>query len=88
MGTVNVTFTLVLPEEVAAKAEQSGVLRAENLERWITEEVARQERLNEFSRIIAELRALEPPITQEEIDEEIRLYREERRQERLQQVHS
>jgi len=86
MGTVNITLTLALPEELAAKAESSGVLNTENVERWVVEEVARRERVDRFFSMLKELRAIEPALSQEEIDEEIRLYREEKRLLRSSQV--
>jgi lipoate-protein ligase A len=86
MAEVSVTLTLTLPEDIAADAESSGLLRVENVERLITEEVARQRRIDEFFDVIRELHTIEPQITQEEIDEEIRLYREEKRQRKEQQA--
>jgi len=80
MGSVTVTLTLDLPEEIAAKAESTGILQSGNVERLIAAEVERQERVKLNLRWLAELRSLQPPITPEEIDEEIRLYREEKRQ--------
>jgi hypothetical protein len=80
MGTVTVTLILDLPEDIAEKAESSGVLKTKNVERLIAQEVERRARADEYIRILDELRALQPPLTQEEIDEEIRLYREEKRQ--------
>ncbi len=84
MGTVTVTLTLDLPEEIAEKAETTGILKTKNIEKMIAQEVERRTRADEFIRILDELRALKPPLTQEEIDEEIRLYREEKRQRRAQ----
>lgn len=82
MNRVDITLTLSLPEELVEQANSAGLLTQEQIERWLTEELDRQRRLNRFFGKLDRLQALEPRLTPEEIDEEIEAYRREKRQRR------
>lgn len=82
MGTVTVTLTLDLPEEIAEKAESSGILENKRIVRLLEAEIERQRKIDDFFKLLDELQADPDRPTEEEIMEEVRLYREEKRQKR------
>lgn len=80
MGTV--TVTVELPEEIAEKAERAGILEMKSIVRLLEAEIERQRKLDEFFKLLDELQADPDKPTEEEIMEEVRQYRAEKRQKR------
>ena len=71
--------TVTLPESLVTQARAEGLLTSENLERLLREEMRRRN-LKEFGDLLKRLHALKvPPMTEEELAEEIRAARRERR---------
>lgn len=65
------TVTLNLPDELVTRAREAGVLTDERMTALLETELARQTRLAELRRDIHKLRSLQPPLSEEEIAEEI-----------------
>ncbi len=84
MGTVTLTLTLDLPEEIAEKAERFGILESKSIVRLLEAEIERQRRIDHLFETLDLLQSDPNRLTPEEIDEEIRLYREEKRAKREQ----
>lgn len=74
-----IPVTLNLPEDLVAKAEQAGILNESRIEAWLIEELEREKKLDVFFDTLDKLSALEPHMTQEEINAEIEAYRRESR---------
>jgi hypothetical protein len=72
-----VDITLNLPEDLAARARAAGLLTDEQIARLLEAELEREARIQELADDMRKLHALQPPLTQEEIDDEIRAFREE-----------
>ena len=70
-------ITVSLPDDLAQQARSEGLLQDEVIAALLREAVRRRagERLSE---VMDKLAAIEPPLTQEEIDAEIAAYRAER----------
>ncbi|MCC6457131.1 MAG: hypothetical protein IT328_19410 [Caldilineaceae bacterium] len=83
MPRINVTLTLNLPQELLDEAKSAGLLTAEQIERWITDELDRKRKLDRFFGKLERLAKVEPPITTDEINAEIETYRREKRQRNL-----
>lgn len=75
MSTVDVTLTL--PEDLAARAKAAGLLTDEQFAIWLEKELERKERIKAYFADLDKLSAIQPPLTQEEIDAEIQAYRDE-----------
>lgn len=75
---MSVNVTIELPEEIARKAEAAGLLTAERMAELVERELDRQERANRFFETVDKLAALDPPLTEEEIQAEIEAYRREK----------
>jgi hypothetical protein len=77
----DVQVTLTLPAELAERARRAGLLDsaqfAAMLERILEREAERQKQVDQLFEDIEKLHALEPKLTQEEIDAEIEAYRNE-----------
>ena len=73
MDRIDITLNLSLPQDLAEQAEAAGLLTEEQIEGWVMRELERRRQL-------AQLKAMEPPITPEEIEAEIEAYRREKRQ--------
>lgn len=70
-----VTITLNLDQETERQARERGLLSSERIAEWIESElrdVRRAEAIRKTRAILEQLDALEPKLTQEEIDEELR----------------
>jgi hypothetical protein len=76
MDTIQITLTL--PESLAERAKELGVLSDAEITRLIQAEVKRQEAKARLRSNLQKLRAVEPPITPEEIEAEIHAYRQEK----------
>ncbi len=76
---LNKEITLSLSEDLIARATAAGVLTDERLSALLEAELTRQKRLDSYFETLDKLAALEPPLTPDEINEEIRAYREEKR---------
>ena len=74
---MNRETTVSLPEDLIDRAKASGVLTDERLSALVEAELIRQKRLDSYFETLDKLAALEPPLSQEEINEEIRAYRAE-----------
>lgn len=76
MSRVDVTINL--PQELVERAKSAGLLTNAEVERWLVDELDRQQRLDRFFGKLDKLQNVEPPITPEEIDAEIDAYRREK----------
>jgi hypothetical protein len=76
MDTVEIT--LKIPNELVERAKHTGVLHEESLVQLIEAEVARREAGQRLLEMMRELQSVEPPLTPEEIDAEIKAYRAEK----------
>ena len=74
----NINIMLTLPEKLVARAKAAGILNDQRVAQWLEDELERQKRRNVFVQDIEKLHALEPALSQEEIDAEIRAYRAEK----------
>ncbi len=74
-----IDITLSLPQDLVERAKSAGLLTDGQVERWLLDELDRQNKVNQLFSAIDQLSALEPPVTQEEIDAEIEAYRTEKR---------
>jgi len=77
-----VNITLNLPESLVERARSAGLLSDAQIERWLTEELDRQAKLDNFFSKLDRLAELEPPLTEEEINAEIEQHRREKNQRR------
>jgi hypothetical protein len=68
-----------LPEELVEQAKSAGLLTNERIEKLLIGELERQRRLNGLFTDLDKLAAIEPPISEEEINAEIEAYRKEKR---------
>lgn len=68
---MNVDVLLKLPKELVERAKEAGVLTDERMAAMIEVELKRQAHIRRFKETVEQLRDLQPPITQEEIDEEL-----------------
>jgi hypothetical protein len=76
MDTIEIT--LKIPNELVERAKQTGVLREESLVQLIEAEVTRREAGQRLLEMMHNLQSVEPPLTPEEIDAEIKAYRAEK----------
>ncbi|MCC6616486.1 MAG: hypothetical protein IT320_23630 [Anaerolineae bacterium] len=83
MDRVDITLTLNLPQDLVDEAKSAGLLTDEQIERWLTDELDRQRKLDRLFGKLDRLAALEPPLTEDEINAEIEAYRQEKRQRKL-----
>ncbi len=74
-----IDITLTLPEELVEKARAAGILTDDRMTELLQKELERQDQVGRFFEDIEKLHTLHPSITQEEIDDEIRAYKTERR---------
>lgn len=70
--------TLSLPDELARQAQQAGLLQPETLEALLREAM-RQRRVDRLFETMDRLHQLTQPFTEEEIQDEIKAARAERR---------
>lgn len=82
MNTIQVTFDL--PQEVVDEARSIGILDNVRVTRMLESEIERQRKIDRFFSVLDEIQSDPDRLTPEEIDEEIRLYREERHRHRQQ----
>lgn len=84
-------ITITIPDELAKRAQSAGILIDETFETLLAEQVERavrareaerEEGLKQFGEIMDALQALEPPITEAEVDAVLA----ERKQERLREA--
>jgi len=75
MTTVDVTLSL--PEELVEQAKSAGVLTDERVAALLEAEIKRQINARRFQATLQQLRAVDPSLTQEEIDDEIEAYHDE-----------
>jgi hypothetical protein len=67
-----VTIKVNLPEDVAVRAEAAGLLTDEQVTALLVSELKRQERIDRLFNDLDRLTTVEPPLSPEEIAEEIR----------------
>lgn len=79
MDRVDITLTLNLPQDLVEEARTAGLLTEEQIERWLTDELDRQRKLDRFFGKLDRLAKLAPPLTQDEINAEIEAHRREKR---------
>jgi hypothetical protein len=78
-STVQLEVTLTLPQSVAQEAAANGILRPASLESLVREAV-RKRRIDHLFEVADRLAALPgPPLTEAELEEEIRAVRSRRR---------
>lgn len=70
-------LTFNVPSDISEKAKTAGLLTDEAITEWLLKELKRQERIDKLFDVIDKLRALQPPLTQEEIESEIEAARNE-----------
>ena len=75
-----VDITLNLPQDLVEQARSAGLLTEEQIERWLRDELDRQNRLDRLFGKMNRLAALEPPLTEDEINAEINAYRREKQE--------
>jgi len=80
----SIEFTFQLPEDLAVRARTAGVLTTDRLIGLIEKELERQFYAQQLMATMDRLQALEPRLTEEEIEREIQIYRAEKRAKRNQ----
>ena len=73
-----IDVTLKLPEELVAEARAAGILTDERVAQLLEAELERKRRAGTFFDDITQLHALEPSLTQRDIDAELAAYRKEK----------
>jgi hypothetical protein len=77
---IDIDITLTLPNDVAREATARGLLTPEALNRLIGAELERRRKLDRLSKSLEQLAALDlPPLSDDELNAEIRAARAERR---------
>lgn len=80
---VSLDITITLPDELAQQAKAKGLLTPQAIEQLIDAELARQRNIDELFASIDRLAAANiPPMTNDELNAEIRAARAERRAQR------
>lgn len=80
---VSLDITITLPDELASEARARGLLAPEALQQMIDVELARQRRIDQLFDVMDRLADSDtPPMTNDELNEEIRAARAERRAQR------
>ncbi len=79
MDRVDITLTLNLPVELVEQAKSAGLLTEAGIEQWLQDELDRQRKLDRLFGKLDRLAAIEPPLTEAEINAEIEAYRREKR---------
>jgi len=74
-----VRVTLNLPEELVTRAKSAGLLSDDGMERLLTSELDRQQRVDRLFDKLDRLSEVEPLLTPEEIDAEIKAHRRAKR---------
>lgn len=69
--------TLSLPEELVEQAKSVDVLTDDRVAALLEAEIKHQSHAQNLQETLRKLRSVEPPLTQEEIDDEIASYRSE-----------
>ena len=80
MNTVEITLNL--PEELVIRARKAGVLTVERMIALIEKELEREYHVKKLFKTLDQIQAVEPPLTVEDLNEEIRTYRAEKRAKR------
>ena len=70
-----VQVTLNLPEELVTRAKSAGLLSDDGMERLLASELDRQQRVDKLFSTLDRLSEVEPPLTLEEIEAEIKASR-------------
>lgn len=88
MTTIELMVTL--PEALAAQAKSAGLLEEGALARMLEAELERRSQgaADRFFAAVDDLRSLEPPLTQAEIDAEIEAYKAEKNAELRAEQHA
>ncbi len=69
---------LKLPDELVERAKAAGILTDEQVAELIEAELERRQRRKQFYTDLETLRSMEPKITPEEIEAELKAFRQER----------
>lgn len=77
-GTAMTDVTFTLPDDLARQAESAGLLRSEVVAALLRDAI-RERRVEESFASIERLHAVEPPLTEDDVDAEIVRARAERR---------
>ena len=72
----NIDVTLSLPEDLVERAKSEGLLDDERIAAWLETELVRRSRVKTLRADLQKLRAVQPSLTQAEIDDEIDASRE------------
>ena len=83
MVRIDITLTLNLPQDLVDEAKSAGLLTETQIERWLTDELDRQRKLDRFFGKLDRLVEIEPPMTEAEINAEIEAYRQEKEPRKL-----
>ena len=81
----SIEFTFQLPEDLAVRARTAGVLTTDQLIGLIEKELERKFYAQQFKATLDRLQALEPRLSEAEIEAEIQSYRAEKRAKRSQE---
>jgi len=74
-----VQITLNLPEELVTQAQEVGILTDAGVAALLHAEIERRQRVDHYFETLDRLAALAPPLSQEEIDAEMRAFRQEQK---------
>jgi hypothetical protein len=75
----DIDVTLRLPEDLVEQAQEAGILTYKQIAQLLHAELERLQRVGRYFNTLDQLAAIEPVLTQEEIDAEISAYRREKR---------
>ena len=75
----DIDVTLRLPEDLVEQAQEAGILTDQQVAQLLQAELERRQRVGRYFNTLDQLGAIEPALTQEEIDAEISAYRREKR---------
>jgi len=74
-----VMVMLNLPEALVSQAQQAGILNDQDVAALLQAEIERRQRIDRYFNTLDQLAALQPPLTQEEIDAELKAYKAEQK---------
>ncbi|MBK8138911.1 MAG: hypothetical protein IPK52_24365 [Chloroflexi bacterium] len=72
-------ITLELPDDVVSEAEAAGILTSAQISQLLQAELERRQRVDKYFGMMESLAALEPKMTQAEIDAELNEWKRNRR---------
>ncbi len=76
---MNRQITFELPEELVERAQAAGLLTSEQVSRWLENELQRETLRENYRDTLQQLRAVQPPLSANEIEDELEAYRGEKK---------